>query len=147
MRRGLIFIVLLLSHYGMSQQGMLNITTDIQVDSVYFSGTKHDFVKVSDSVLQLKVDLDKMAEQTEVVLYSMKRIYRTDLLKENMKSVLPEKVDYILGIHLTMLKKQCSLTTFDGRSMNLIGSLRVYSAKTDKLIIKESCGVYEIKEK
>lgn len=147
MRGGLIFIGLLLSQYAMSQQGMLNITTDIQVDSVYFSGTKHDFAKVNDSVLQLKVSLDNMSEQTEIALYSKNRIYKTELLKENMKNFLPAKVDYLLGIHLTMLKKQCSLIRIDGHSVNLIGSLRVYSAKTDKLIIKESCGVYEIKEK
>lgn len=147
MRGGLIFIGLLLSQYAMSQQGMLNITTDIQVDSVYFSGTKHDFVKVNDSVLQLKVGLDNMSEQTEIALYSKNRIYKTELLKENMKNFLPAKVDYLLGIHLTMLKKQCPVTRFDGHSVNLVNSLRVYSAKTDKLIIKESCGVYEIKEK
>lgn len=131
----------------MSQQGMLNITTDIQVDSVYFSGTKHDFVKVNDSVLQLKVDLDKMSDQAEIALYSNKRIYKTDLLKENIKDVFPTKVDYLIGIHLKMFKKQCSLTRFDGHSVHLIGSLRVHSAKTDKLIIKESCGVHRIKEK
>ena len=136
----LILAGLVSAHYGISQTVSLKITTDVYVDSVYFSDKSLDVVRLNDTLIQVELGFSNTTENQNLALYSKKRIYKTELSIEDIKDKLSDAFQNRANISMT--KKACTVLTIDGYSMHLIGSLQVYSVKPEKLLIKESCGIY-----
>ena len=136
----LILVSFLSIHCGMSQRLSLKITTDLSVDSVYLSGKVHNFEKINDTIVQLVIDYSSISANSDIALFSKKRMYKTELSTEDIKNKL--SAEFENRAQLKMTKKECTLFTIDGYTMHSLSALQVYALKSEKLLIQECCGVY-----